>query len=436
MDELYETAPVRVLFVDDEENILKSLSRLLMDEDFEVLTASSAEEGLKLLLATEHVGLVVSDQRMPGITGVQFLEQARQMLPEALRIMLTGYADLTATVDAINRGGAYRYITKPWNDDELVQTIRDAVRQYRLVQENRRLTEVVNRQNEELKEWNTNLRQRVLDQTTEIRKKHEAQQQLNERLRNNFKETITAFSRLIELGGKKKHAETVAKLAMNIAQTLGLPPEEIETIHNAALLHDIGELGISSELLKKDPVEMNPGELKEYMLHSVRGQTTIDAIEELREAGKLIRHHHEHFDGSGYPDGLREGEIPLGARIIAIADFLDRAMQKLHGATAIEFGMRAVSAELGKQIDPTLYEPLRKFAKYVYYVNDGGGKRLGEVEVGLSGLFVGQVLSRDIYSGTGLLLLNRGVRLDATKIEAIRRYYLLDPPPHGVFVEA
>ena len=133
MHETADTAPVRALFVDDEENILKALQRLLMDEDFEVLTASSAKEGLQLLLQTENVGLIVSDQRMPEITGVQFLEQAKEMVPEALRIMLTGYADLTATMDAINRGGAYRYITKPWNDEELIQTIRDAVQQYRLI---------------------------------------------------------------------------------------------------------------------------------------------------------------------------------------------------------------------------------------------------------------------------------------------------------------
>lgn len=435
MSEFLDDVPVRVLFVDDEENILKSLSRLFMDEEFEVITASSAHEGLRILAGMEGVGVIVSDQRMPDVTGVQFLEQAREMAPGALRIMLTGYADLSATVDAINRGGACRYITKPWNDEELIQIIRDTVNRYLLEQENRRLTEIVNRQNEELKEWNANLKQRVLEQTSEIRRKHENLQLLNERLRTNFKETVTAFSRLIELGGKKQHAETVASLAQNMAQTLGLSAEEVETVHNAALLHDIGELGIPDALLKKDLIEMTEEELKEYMLHAVRGQTAIDAIEDLRAAGVLIRHHHEHFDGSGYPDGLKGEAIPVGARIIAMADFLDRVMQKLHGTTAIDFGMRSVSAELGKRLDPALYEPLRKFAKYVYYVREPGVKTLNETELGPSELYPGQVLSRDMYSGTGLLLLNRGVRLDVAKIDAIRRYYRLDPPLHGVFVE-
>ncbi|BBA70593.1 HD domain-containing phosphohydrolase [Geobacter sulfurreducens] len=435
MSEFQENAQVRVLFVDDEENILKSLSRLFMDEEFEVITASSAKEGLQLLMVMENVGVVVSDQRMPDVTGVQFLEQVRETVPDALRIMLTGYADLSATVDAINRGGACRYITKPWNDGELVQIIRDTVNRYLLVQENRHLTETVNRQNEELKEWNTNLKQRVLEQTTEIRKKHESLQQVNEQLQASFKGTVTAFSRLIELGGKKQHAEKVASLAQNMAQALGLPADEVETIHNAALLHDIGELGISDVILKKDPIEMTEEERKVYMLHSVRGQTAIDSIDGLREAGVFIRHHHEHFDGSGFPDGLAGEAIPLGARIIAMADFLDRTMQQLHGATAIDFGMRSVAAELGKRLDPALYESLRKFAKYVYYVREQGLRTLREAELSPIELTVGQVLSRDMYSGTGLLLLNRGVRLDAIRIDAIRRYYRLDPPPHGVFVE-
>ena len=113
MSETTSAIPVRILFVDDEKNILLSLKRLMLDENYEVFTAGSGEEGLELLRGTEQVGLIVSDQRMPGLSGVDFLEKARELAPDALRIMLTGYADLNATMDAINKGGAYRYITKP-----------------------------------------------------------------------------------------------------------------------------------------------------------------------------------------------------------------------------------------------------------------------------------------------------------------------------------
>ncbi|BDV41131.1 two-component system response regulator [Geotalea uraniireducens] len=453
MTDFHELPPVQVLFVDDEENILKSLRRLLQDEEFEVLTAGSGGAALQLLQEAEHVGLIVSDQRMPGLSGVEFLEQAKSVAPQALRIMLTGYADINATIDAINRGGAYRYITKPWNDDEIVLTIRDAVRHYRLEEENRRLAAIVARQNEELQEWNANLKQRVLEQTTEIRKKHEELQNANERLRESYRNTILAFSRLIELRGKKlqNHSTNVATLALNVAKALGLSAEEAETIHVAAMLHDIGEIGIPEAILHKLPEEMTPTELAEYQRHAVRGQTAIDAMEDLREAGILIRHHHEYFDGSGFPDRLTGEQIPLGARIIAMADYIDGAMQNLYGTSAMENALWKVGTELGKKLDPGLLPTFRKFLKYVYYAKtEPGGKELAplgkgdeaeqsafeqvEKELKPTELEPGLVLAQSIYSGTGMLLLSRGTQLDQAKVAAIQRYYRLDPPTTGIFV--
>lgn len=453
MHEFEDLPPVRVLFVDDEENILKSLRRLLQDEDFEVLTAGSGAAALQLLRESEHVGLIVSDQRMPGLSGVEFLEQAKNVAPLALRIMLTGYADITATIDAINRGGAYRYITKPWNDDEIILTIRDAVRHYRLEEENRRLAAIVARQNAELQEWNTNLKQRVLEQTTEIRKRHEELQSANERLRESYRNTILAFSRLIELRGKRlqNHSTNVATLALNVAKALGLPAQETETIHVAALLHDIGEIGIPEAILHKSPEEMTPAELAEYQRHAVRGQTAIDAMEDLRDAGILIRHHHENFDGSGFPDRVAGEQIPLGARIIAMADYIDGAMQNLFGTSAMENALWQVGTELGKKLDPTLLPQFRKFLKYVYYAKaEPGGKNLAplirgneteqsafeqvEKELRPTELKTGLVLAQNVYSGTGMLLLSRGTELDLAKVAAIQRYYRLDPPTTGIFV--
>ncbi|MBU4228810.1 MAG: response regulator, partial [Proteobacteria bacterium] len=110
----------KILFVDDEENILRSLQRLFMDEEIEVFTASSGAKGLEILARETEVGVIVSDQRMPEMTGVDFLEKSKAISPQSIRILLTGYADVNAAIDAINRGGTFRYLNKPWNDDELV----------------------------------------------------------------------------------------------------------------------------------------------------------------------------------------------------------------------------------------------------------------------------------------------------------------------------
>src|SRR6185369_13554893 len=127
-------------------------------------------------------------------------------------------------IDAINKGGAYRYITKPWNDDELVQTIRDAVRQYTLIAENRRLNEIVRQQNEELQEWNRNLKGRVLEQTTAIRQKNEELHTLLKKVKGNYSAIIAAFSGLVEMhgGNLKQHARNVADLTVNAAMELGI----------------------------------------------------------------------------------------------------------------------------------------------------------------------------------------------------------------------
>ncbi len=435
MSETTSAIPVKILFVDDEKNILLSLKRLLLDEEYEVFTADSGEEGLALLRSTGEMGLIVSDQRMPGLSGVDFLEKSREIAPDALRIMLTGYADLNATMDAINRGGAYRYITKPWDDQQLLQTIREATQNYRLLQENRRLTEVVNRQNEELKEWNAGLKERVMGQTVEIRKHMEELHTLNQTLRQNYEKSIQAFSRLIELHDVevKSHSRNVTELSWRVAKALKLPDHEIETIRVAALLHDIGKIGIPEQVLHKDAEEMEPYELELYCSHSVRGQTAIDSIEDLREAGILIRHHHERYDGRGYPDRLQGSDVPLGARIIAVADFIDRAIARQPSIRNFDGSLSGVRDEAGKKFDPELVPVLAGPVRETYssYLADTD---MVERELMPKDLREGMMLARDFYSGTGLLLLGKGAELDAGRIQSIKRYYTLDPVKSGVYV--
>ena len=125
-----------ILCVDDEKNVLRALERLFWQEAFTVLTAASGEEGLAILRSTENVGLILSDQRMPEMTGTVFLQAASVLRPDIPRMILTGHSDATAAIAAINEGGAYRFLTKPWNEPELLQAVRDGLDRYRLLQEN------------------------------------------------------------------------------------------------------------------------------------------------------------------------------------------------------------------------------------------------------------------------------------------------------------
>lgn len=429
-----DTVRPTVLFVDDEENILKSLQRLTMDEEFETEIANSGDAGLQKLAALERVALIVSDQRMPGMNGAEFLQESQQLAPDAIRMLLTGYSDISAAADAINKGGASRYLNKPWNDDDLLQTLRGAVKTWLLAQENRRLQAVVQAQNEELRQWNENLKNRVLQQTTAIRKKADDLNEALIQLKQNYNGMISAFSGLVELRGQRmqQHARNVAELASAAAREYGLMPDEIETVRIAALLHDIGEIGIPERVLALCLEIMKLDDFALYSRHPVRSQMAIDSIADLRPAGVLIRHHHEQVNGAGFPDGLKGSEIPIGARILAYADQLDRAVAA--GGDTAEQALARVELGLGVKLDPALQRVFRKIARYAYFtMPELDPNATVELELRPDELQTGMILTKDVISGTGLLLLNKGVALDQVKVEAIKRYYQLDPPPHGVW---
>jgi response regulator RpfG family c-di-GMP phosphodiesterase len=418
----------KILFVDDEANILKALRRLLADTECEVFIASSGVEGLKILQENPDMGLVVSDQRMPVMTGVEFLAQARALAPDTVRILLTGYADIHAVVDAINKGGAYRYITKPWNDDELLQSLKAAMQHYHLIQENKRLQA-------ELKRWSLELEAIVQEQTMELTQENAKVKALNTHLRANFKSTISAFSALLELRDKRmrSHARNVADMASKVAIQLNLPSEEVEMVVIASLIHDIGKVGMSDVLLSLRPDELNQQENEEYVKHPVRGQAAVDVIPDLRKVGEIIRHHHEQYDGKGFPDKLKGEQIPMAARLISIADFIDVQVRKFTEASGVDLTLQKLKAEGHKRFDPRLISLFVLPAKELYKKTQ---PQTGYVELELfpKDLEEGMVLGRDVFSGTGVLLLSKGVSLNRTNIQVLKRYYDLDPAKHGVVV--
>jgi response regulator RpfG family c-di-GMP phosphodiesterase len=335
--------------------------------------------------------------------------------------------DINAVIDAINKGGAYQYITKPWNNNDLVLSVRAAIERYRLVVENRYLTELTNRQNEELKQWSAELETYVQQQTIDLTYANKELLETNEKLRRNFRDFTITIANLIELRDKTvaNHSNEVAAISKEIAKRLGLSAEEIGNVAVAGQLHDIGKIGISDEILLKGIEALAPYEMHEYMKHPIRGQAAMDSNEALREPARFIRSHHESWNGNGFPDGLKGNEIPLGSRIIAIADRYDRllmtrtmqaALEEIHALTAVQF-------------DPGLYHPLVEVVKE----RTAGHLMNRKVEkmLGPQGLIAGMVLSREVRSGTGVLLLSKGVTLTPQRIESIRRHFNIDPPDSG-----
>jgi FixJ family two-component response regulator len=177
-----------ILFVDDEESILKTIKRLFMDEDYRIITANGGQAALDLLNGGETPAVIVSDQRMPQMGGAEFLAKAKEKLPQSIRMVLTGYADVNAAVEAINLGGIYRYILKPWNDDDLKLSVKEAVERFDLVVQNKRLTEELKEKNNQLSDWNKSLEVKVEERTRELQDALSKNQQLNASLKVKIKE--------------------------------------------------------------------------------------------------------------------------------------------------------------------------------------------------------------------------------------------------------
>ena len=313
-----------ILLIDDEEAILEIMAAMLADEGYDLLTAGSAEEGLALLKKTPDVSLIISDQHMPGMTGVQFFAQARHISPDALRVLLTGYTDTDAIIDAINSGGIHRYLTKPWSREDFLHTIRQMLGKADLMRENRRLDELVKKQNAELLDLNKGLEEKVRQKTRHLNQSLEELRSSLEKIRMILGGTVLAMSRIVESRDPYTagHEQQVARIACVISEKLLLPVDRVEAIRIAGQLHDIGKIAVPSEILTK-PGRLSPLEMEMVKTHCRNAYDILKAIEFPYPVAKIILQHHERLDGSGYPQGLKGEDILLEARIIACADVIE-----------------------------------------------------------------------------------------------------------------
>ena len=339
-----------VLFVDDEPNILKAVQRLLRHEPVRVLCTSRGVEALELLDKTP-AQVVVSDQRMPEMCGVDLLSAVRERHGDVVRMMMTGHTDMHVAVDAINRGEIYRLITKPWNDEELKATLRQAFDHWDLKHEIRRLNQVTREQNFKLQDMNRTLEEKVRERTKQLDDKHRE-------LRTAYVETIRALAEAVDAKDAytRGHSERVGVYASKIARELGgFPKEFIERVYIAGVLHDVGKIGVPDHIITK-PDRLTDEEYDEIKRHPEIGAKILEPVTFLADIVPCVRHHHEWYDGSaqGYPHRLAADRIPLPSRVILVADTVeamtsDRPYRK---ALPLETVVRELHRYAGTQFDP------------------------------------------------------------------------------------
>lgn len=299
----------RLLIVDDDANIIASLKRLLQKENYVIFTANSGAQGLEIL-SREEIGVVVSDMMMPEMNGLEFLGKAAKINKDVVKILLTGYAKLDTAIEAINNIGLFCFIIKPWDTLVLISDINRAFDSYNLVMENRRLTALTEQQNQELKEINHSLEDRVRVRTLLLEEAVE--------------ESILLLARAVEAKDSptEGHIYRIHDIVFVLCQKLGLSDEETSKISQFSMIHDIGKLNLNDDLLNKTS-NLTKEELAIKQQHTVIGEKILGVKPFYKIAREIARSHHEKWDGSGYPDGLKGEEIPLSARIVGVAETFD-----------------------------------------------------------------------------------------------------------------
>lgn len=418
----------RILCVDDEPNILSSLRRLLRGEGYQVLLAPGGEAGLATL-ESESVDIVISDMRMPEMDGAQFLERVRAKWPDTIRLLLTGYADIQSILDAINRGEIYRYVTKPWNDNDILLIVRHALERKELEREKQRLETLTREQNEQLKELNAGLESKVQERTAELKTALASLTTANDKLKNSFLTSIKIFSGVVEMrnGSLAGHSRRVADLARRIAAKMNLGSDEMQDVFVAGLLHNIGKVAFSDDLLVAPVSTMSSENLALYRKFTVRGEQLLMPLDDLREAAKIIRAQQERFDGEGYPDHISGFNIPIGARILALSsDYFN-----LQAGTLAPRKLRPEEAQAlimqngGKRYDPAVVNAFNELLNGPAPDKPGAKPAADsgpELQLTTAELRPGMLIARDLVTRDGFLLLSAGHVLEERMIRQIRDF--------------
>lgn len=316
-------SPAQILFVDDERPILNSLKRLLRPTGHQVHLANSGAEALDIL-NKNAIDIVVSDMRMPEMDGAEFLANVANQWPDTIRMLLTGYADLTSAVDAINNGAISRYLTKPWQDTDIVMCLHQAVENLHLTREKSRLEALTAKQNQELMALNGSLEEKVAKRTQQIEAAREQLLAAHDELQSSYSSTIEIFSSLINsrvgIGGRG----SVARDARAVGLAMGLDKDECQPLYEAALLCDIGKISLPDAAVNTPYIALDAKTQRLYQRHPAIAEATLVSLQPLTAAARIIRTHCERVDGTGFPDKISAQDIPLPAKVLAVCkSFVD-----------------------------------------------------------------------------------------------------------------
>ncbi len=338
----------QILIVDDEDGVRQALASALESASYSVEQASTADAAIPMVAAKSYA-LILSDLLMPGSNGFTLLEYAHRNHPQVPVVMVTGVHDISVALEAI-RMGAYDYLLKPFQREQLLAVVARALDKRRLELENLAYKNEL----ESLVKARTDL----LDGTmADLKRALADRERAMAELERSYDITLEALGNALDLKDAETegHSKRVTAFTMAIAHALGLPDERRKVIGRGAFLHDIGKMAIPDAILRK-PGRLTPEEQAVMREHCLLGYQMLRKIPFLHEPAEIVYSHQEHFDGSGYPRGLRGEQIHLGARVFAVADAFDAITsdRPYRAAQSMSSARREIEKNSGTQFDPSV----------------------------------------------------------------------------------
>jgi len=326
----------RILIVDDEEVICSIFARRLTKEGYACVTANNGREALRYFYK-HPFSLIISDIKMPEMDGLELLKRVKATNPNMMVIVVTAFPDIDLAVEAM-RLGAYDFIIKPADLDLMILSVKKALEKKRL--------------DEELLAYRSHLERLVEERTGKL-------QQAYRILKKAHLDSVKVLAEAIDAKDPytRGHSDRVTRMTLKIAFQFGFAEDRLESLEYGALLHDIGKIGIKDEVLQKAGA-LNPEEYQYIQEHPLIGVKIVEGLDFFKDKIPMIRHHHEHFDGSGYPDGLLGEAIPLEARIIAVPDAFDAmtSARPHRGMMPLQDVLMELEKCKGTQFDPEVLE--------------------------------------------------------------------------------
>ena len=337
----------QILVVDDEAHVRSMIGATLKRQGYDVQLAASGRQAMEAL-ERNSFDLVLTDIVMRDGNGITLLEQMHAQQPHLPVVMVTAIHDISVAIDSMRRG-AYDYLLKPFDRERLVSTVERALEHRHALQENRNY-------------------QQSLEQV--VRARTEMLRQAMEELEHSYDVTLEALGDALDLKDSETegHSKRVTAYTIALARAMGISPAEIKVIARGAFLHDIGKMAIPDDILRK-PGKLLPEEQDVMREHCARGYHMLRKIPFLREAAEIVFSHQEHYNGSGYPSSLRGNEIPIGARIFAIADTLDAITsdRPYRKAQSFDAAREEILRYSGAQFDPRVVEVFLKIPNELWH---------------------------------------------------------------------